>query len=171
MGSRPHLNCRLKGGRDPIRLVVDSLLKIPPRAKIFSSSKSAPLWIATTERAGWDRIKGLQSLANQVIVCVADAGGRVDLSDLMKRLGDREVTSVLSEAGGILSGALLRSGLADQLALFLAPKLIGGGDAPGLLAPGLLEGAGVGRLADARRLSEMRVTPVGEDILVEGVLV
>lgn len=160
----PSLNCRLKGGRDPIRLVVDSRLRIPDYAKVFTSSSTAPLWIATGQSASFARAEALGALENvRVIPCRQNPDGRVNLLDLMLRLGEMDVTSVLCEAGGILTGALLEAGLADRLALFLAPKLIGGRD-----ARGLVEMAGIGSLADAQRLINTRVSMVGEDLLIEG---
>ncbi|MEO5332566.1 MAG: bifunctional diaminohydroxyphosphoribosylaminopyrimidine deaminase/5-amino-6-(5-phosphoribosylamino)uracil reductase RibD [Magnetococcus sp. YQC-5] len=160
----PSLNCRLKGGRDPVRLVVDSRLRIPDQAKVFTSSASAPLWIATGQNASFARAEALGSRDNvRVIPCTQTPDGRVNLIDLMLRLGDMDVTSVLCEAGGGLSGALLKAGLADRLALFLAPKLIGSHD-----ARGLLDLAGVTSLADAWRLLNTRVSSVGEDLLIEG---
>ena len=80
------------------------------------------------------------------------------------RSGAREVTSLLVEGGAELAGALLRADLVDALALFLAPRLIGGDGRP------LLGALGVGRLADAPALFETSVREVGPDVLVEGLL-
>ncbi|MBF0294023.1 MAG: bifunctional diaminohydroxyphosphoribosylaminopyrimidine deaminase/5-amino-6-(5-phosphoribosylamino)uracil reductase RibD [Magnetococcales bacterium] len=160
----PALTCRMKGGRDPIRLVVDSRLRIPDDARVFKSSATAPLWIAAGHGASFARAEALGARENvRVIPCRENHDGRVDLADLMHKLADMDVTSVLCEAGGMLTGALLEAGLADRLALFLAPKLIGGRE-----ARGLLEMAGIGSLADAQRLVATRISHVGEDILIEG---
>ncbi|NGZ05476.1 MAG: bifunctional diaminohydroxyphosphoribosylaminopyrimidine deaminase/5-amino-6-(5-phosphoribosylamino)uracil reductase RibD [Magnetococcales bacterium] len=160
----PRLNCRMPGGRDPVRIVVDSRLRIPEQARVFDSSVESPLWIATGRGANFARAEALGARPNvRVIPCRETADGRVNLNDLMVRLGEMDLTSVLCEAGGVLTGALLEAGLADRLALFLAPKLIGGHD-----SRGLLENIGIGSLADAQRLVNMRVTQVGEDLLIEG---
>ncbi|MBF0213297.1 MAG: bifunctional diaminohydroxyphosphoribosylaminopyrimidine deaminase/5-amino-6-(5-phosphoribosylamino)uracil reductase RibD, partial [Magnetococcales bacterium] len=160
----PRLNCRMPGGRDPVRVVVDSRLRIPDRAKVFDSSIDSPLWIATGRGASFARAEALGSRANvRVIPCRETPDGRVHLQDLMNRLGEMDLTSVLCEAGSVLTGALLEAGLADRMALFLAPKLIGGRD-----SRGLLESVGIGSLADAQRLVNMRVSQVGEDFLIEG---
>ncbi|MEO5378469.1 MAG: bifunctional diaminohydroxyphosphoribosylaminopyrimidine deaminase/5-amino-6-(5-phosphoribosylamino)uracil reductase RibD [Magnetococcus sp. DMHC-6] len=160
----PRLTCRLANGRDPIRLVVDSTLAIPEDAQVFTSSEQAPLWIATTDRATEARRAALEKRARvQLIYCKKNGDGRVDLVDLMGQLGKMEVTSVLSEAGGRLTQALLDAKLADRLELFLAPKLIGGRG-----APGILHGEGVSCLADAWRVSNLRVTHLGEDLLIQG---
>ncbi|MBF0125808.1 MAG: bifunctional diaminohydroxyphosphoribosylaminopyrimidine deaminase/5-amino-6-(5-phosphoribosylamino)uracil reductase RibD [Magnetococcales bacterium] len=160
----PSLTCRMHGGRDPVRLVVDSRLRIPEDARVFTSSQTAPLWIATGHSASFARAEALGARENvRVIPCRETREGRVNLVDMMHRLADMDVTSVLCEAGGVLTGALLEAGLADRLALFLAPKLIGGRD-----ARGILEMTGIGSLADAQRLVRTRICHVGEDILIEG---
>jgi diaminohydroxyphosphoribosylaminopyrimidine deaminase / 5-amino-6-(5-phosphoribosylamino)uracil reductase len=165
LADNPRLNCRIPGGRDPIRLVVDSNLRIPKQATIFKSSSTAPLLVATLKKNHPEQIKKLADRNVQVILCKENKTGQVDLVDLMKQLGKLEITSVLSEAGGILSDGLLNAGVVDRLALFLAPKLIGGQE-----APGLLKGLGIDRLAQARKIADLTVTTVGSDLLLEGSL-
>jgi diaminohydroxyphosphoribosylaminopyrimidine deaminase / 5-amino-6-(5-phosphoribosylamino)uracil reductase len=162
----PRLNCRISGGRDPIRLVVDSNLRIPDSATIFNSSDSAPLMVATLKKHSKKKIKKLTDRNVQVVLCKETAAGQVDLADMMQRLGRLEITSVLSEAGGILSDALLNAGVVDRLALFLAPKLIGGQE-----APGLLQGLGVKHLAKAQEIADLKVTKIGRDLFLEGTVV
>ncbi|MBF0400662.1 MAG: bifunctional diaminohydroxyphosphoribosylaminopyrimidine deaminase/5-amino-6-(5-phosphoribosylamino)uracil reductase RibD [Magnetococcales bacterium] len=162
----PRLNCRLPGGRDPIRLVVDSRLRTPLHAAIRTASQTAELWIAITDDAPAERRQAWQAQPGVVLLtCRRTAAGRVDLLDLLSQLGQRGILSVLTEAGATLNGALLDAGVVDRLALFLAPRLIGG-----LGAAGLLAGEGIARLTDAHHLTELRVTQVGMDLLLEGVL-
>ncbi|MEO5354613.1 MAG: bifunctional diaminohydroxyphosphoribosylaminopyrimidine deaminase/5-amino-6-(5-phosphoribosylamino)uracil reductase RibD [Magnetococcus sp. XQGC-1] len=166
----PRLNCRLRGGRDPIRLVVDSSLRTPLDAAILTSSAQAGVWIATTGHAPPARRAAVEGLAAAgvdvtLLLCRSTPSGRVDLGDLMAQLAKREILSVLAESGAVLNAALLDAGLVDRLALFLAPQLIGGQG-----AAGLLHGDGVASLADAHRLTGLRVTPVGDDFLLEGAL-
>ncbi len=156
----PKLNCRIVGGRDPIRLVVDSQLRIPDAAQVWSSSVAAPLWLATVG-AGGERAQYLQRRGAKIIACRDDGVGRVDLNDLLKQLGDLGINSVLSEAGAVLTGALMRSGLVDRLALYLAPMLIGG-----VGAPGLLGNMGVDDLKEAPRLHGAEISRVGSDFLL-----
>ncbi|MBF0460169.1 MAG: bifunctional diaminohydroxyphosphoribosylaminopyrimidine deaminase/5-amino-6-(5-phosphoribosylamino)uracil reductase RibD [Magnetococcales bacterium] len=168
LADNPQLNCRLRGGRDPIRLVVDSTLKMPLEAAILTASRTAGIWIATTEHAPAARRRALAQKVGerhdgQILLCRATPSGRVDLADLMAQLGQRGILSVLAESGATLSAALWEAGLVDRLALFLAPLLIGG-----RMAPGLLQGEGVARLAEAQRLTNLRVTPMGADLLLEG---
>ena len=172
----PRLNCRLSKGsagnfyRDPIRLVVDSTLQMPLNATMLDASQTAPLWIATTDRAPHERRqawmdKNQSSGKIRLLICRSMPSGRVNLIDMMNQLGALGILTVLSEAGATLNAALLAANLADRLALFLAPKLIGGST-----APGLLQGDGVDLLTNAHRLTKLRCTTVGEDLLLEGEL-
>ncbi|MFQ5693215.1 MAG: RibD family protein, partial [Nitrospinota bacterium] len=90
-------------------------------------------------------------------------GGRVSLRRLLSGLAGREITTLLVEGGGEVAGAFLREGCVDRVAFYVAPLLVGGED-----APGPLRGKGAARLADAWRLRETSVTPLGPDLLVEG---
>ena len=172
LADNPRLNCRLATGqnrlaaRDPIRLVVDSSLKIPLDAAILTSSPTAPLWVACTERAKYTTRTALEKQGVKILLCGQTAKGRVDLNELMNQLGSLGILSVLSEAGSTLSAALFDDGLVDQLALFLAPKLIGGDQAAGLLG-----GEGINLLTNAHHLTKLNVTTVGEDLLLEGELI
>ena len=171
LADNPRLNCRLPTGhtsrayRDPIRLVLDSTLKMPHHAAILTSSTTAALWIATTERSTMARREALSKRGVHLLLCNTTSTGRVDLTDLLNQLGKLGILSILSEAGGTLNAALLEVNLADRLALFLAPKLIGG-----QMAAGLIQGEGVDLLTNAHRLTKLHVTPVGEDLLLEGAL-
>ncbi|MBF0310905.1 MAG: bifunctional diaminohydroxyphosphoribosylaminopyrimidine deaminase/5-amino-6-(5-phosphoribosylamino)uracil reductase RibD [Magnetococcales bacterium] len=163
----PRLNCRLKGGRDPVRLVVDSRLRIPPDRAIFSSSRSAPLWIATVLAPEAETCRALMERWGEsglrLLHCRATATGRVDLPDLMQRVAEAGMNSLLSEGGSELAGALVDAGLVDRLALFVAPLLFGGREAPPILG-----GLGVARIAEARTLKNLAVRNVGQDLLITG---
>nr|CRH07799.1 bifunctional: diaminohydroxyphosphoribosylaminopyrimidine deaminase (N-terminal); 5-amino-6-(5-phosphoribosylamino) uracil reductase [Candidatus Magnetococcus massalia] len=162
----PRMTCRLKGGRDPIRVVVDSTLKLASDAAVINPHSDAPLWIATTHRTAetqGTRFADIEGV--EIIPCSDDDAGRVDLIDLMKKLAEKEITSVLAEAGGRLSGSLLDHKLVDRVALFMAPMLIGGRE-----AFGILDGLGVGQIGEAPRLSQMDVQNLDGDLLIEGCL-
>ncbi|MBF0588878.1 MAG: bifunctional diaminohydroxyphosphoribosylaminopyrimidine deaminase/5-amino-6-(5-phosphoribosylamino)uracil reductase RibD [Magnetococcales bacterium] len=163
MIDNPQLTCRLPGGRHPIRLVVDSTLRIPLEMEFFRTIDEAPLWIAVTDRADPKKRQAMKAKGANILEIEATPQGRVNLTALMARLGALDVTSVLSEAGGILSQALLDARLPDRLELYLAPKLIGGHE-----ASGILNGAGVSRLADAVKITHMRTRMLGHDLLIQG---
>jgi diaminohydroxyphosphoribosylaminopyrimidine deaminase / 5-amino-6-(5-phosphoribosylamino)uracil reductase len=156
----PLLTCRVPGGKDPLRVVVDSTLRIPLHAAVLDVPSPAKTVVATCSR-DWAKVEALKSRGAEVMIC-NERAGRVDLPDLFKRLGATGVQSVLLEGGSHLAGAALRGGLIDRCMIFFAPKVVGG-DGFGLFA-----GEGVTMMGDAIHLEEMTVKRVGGDILVEG---
>ena len=158
----PQLTCRMGvRGRDPSRVIVDSRLRTPPTAALFGLASSARTLIATTEpesvRAG-----ALVDAGAELLPC-REEDGRVDLADLLLRLGARGVQSVLLEGGRELAGAALRGGLVARVLLFYAPKILCSEDGFGLCG-----GPGPRLMADAKRLRDITVRRFGEDILVSG---
>ncbi|MEI8356792.1 MAG: dihydrofolate reductase family protein, partial [Deltaproteobacteria bacterium] len=101
-------------------------------------------------------------LGAELILC-RDRGGRVDLDDLMVKLGVLGIQSVLLEGGRELAGEALRLGLIDKFLFFYAPKLLGGEDGFGLFS-----GRGVESMADALKLSDIKINRFGEDFMLEG---
>ncbi|MDH5696669.1 MAG: dihydrofolate reductase family protein, partial [Dehalococcoidia bacterium] len=91
------------------------------------------------------------------------AEGLVDLEGLLRALGERQITSVLVEGGGILFGSLFDRGLVDKVVAFIAPIIIGGGEAKTAVA-----GKGVDKVADSFRLERVRVKKLGDDLMVSG---
>lgn len=154
----PQLTCRLAGGRDPLRVVVDSALTLPHSARIFTLDSTAPTVVATVCTDA-ERIGRLERPGVEVLTC-RERDGRVDLEELLRLLAGRGVQSLLLEGGGVLAGEALRLGLIDKFLLFYAPKLVGG-DAPGPFA-----GRGVPTMAEALRLKRMTLRRFDEDFLV-----
>jgi len=143
----PQLTVRgVRGGRDPIRVIVDSQLRTPPGAKVLpaNSGSDARMIVATTESAPADRAAALAAAGAEVWRVAADAG-RVKLASLAEALAANDITTALVEGGGELHAGFVAAGLADELQLYVAPIAIGGS------APSWLRGAGVTQLADAAR--------------------
>lgn len=157
----PQLTCRMVRGRDPLRVVVDSRLRTPGNAALLHLDSPAKTIIATIERDP-EKTAAIQRLGAETLVCDA-ADGRVDLEDLLRRLGKRGVQSVLLEGGRELVGSAVRKGLVDKFLLFYAPKLVAGDDGFGLCS-----GRGVARMGDAFMLRTECVRRFSEDILVIG---
>lgn len=164
----PRLDCRgVRGGRDPLRVVVDSRLRTPPTAQVVQLARrsAAATWIVTTRRGAADagRVQALER-AGATIIAVASQRGRVKLPALLALLAERGVGSLLVEGGPTLAGALWRERLVDELVCFIAPKLLG--DAAALP---LLQGVGaVARVAQAVALEAVRVRRLGRDVEVSG---
>ncbi|RNC68617.1 MAG: bifunctional diaminohydroxyphosphoribosylaminopyrimidine deaminase/5-amino-6-(5-phosphoribosylamino)uracil reductase RibD [Desulfuromonadales bacterium] len=156
----PQLTARLPRGRDPLRVVVDSTLRIPLDARLLHQKSTAATLVATVSDDAV-RIGQLEAVGAEVVRC-RERVGRVDLGDLLLRLGKRGVQSVLVEGGRELAGEALRSGLIDKFIFYYAPKLLGGADGYGLFG-----GRSVDRMDDSFRLRTDRVRRFGGDIMIE----
>jgi len=160
----PLLTTRLHGkrGKDPIRVIVDSSLKISPRAKVFNPHSQAGVIIATTKKAS-ERTKKQLEKAGAKVLTIDSENGMVGLKKLMMALGKLEISSLLIEGGTRLATAALEDGIVDKIVFFYAPKILGG-----RLAPGITAGEGVEYINRALKVSDLKVRRCGEDILVEG---
>ncbi|WP_164001349.1 bifunctional diaminohydroxyphosphoribosylaminopyrimidine deaminase/5-amino-6-(5-phosphoribosylamino)uracil reductase RibD [Pyxidicoccus caerfyrddinensis] len=161
----PKLTTRLPGGggKDPLRVVVDSHLRLSPGYTVFTQRSPARTVIATLEDP--EGRKARRFLAQGVEVWqVRQKAGRVDLKALLKRIAKSGLNHVLVEGGAEMYGSFLREHLADSLALFLAPKLIG---SPGLSWAGDL---GVKEMAQAVSVSDLTFERHGADVLLQALL-
>jgi diaminohydroxyphosphoribosylaminopyrimidine deaminase/5-amino-6-(5-phosphoribosylamino)uracil reductase len=157
----PQLTCRIPGGRDPMRAVLDSRLRIPLGARLLHLESAAPTLIVASEGAPADRIAALRAAGAEVLVL---PGSRPSLRQLMEVLGGRDVLSILVEGGGTVHAAALAEGVARKVIAVVSPGLIGGADAPTAVeGPGPLS-------ADLVRLTHVSVRRLGEDVVVEGYL-
>jgi diaminohydroxyphosphoribosylaminopyrimidine deaminase/5-amino-6-(5-phosphoribosylamino)uracil reductase len=157
----PALTCRIRNGRDPLRIVVDGRLRTPLRARVVRQGSPATTLIATTATAAPARRRALARAGAEVMV-VPGRGANVSLPALLRRLATRGVVSVLIEGGGELAAAALRARIVDRLLLVSAPIVIGGDGRP------MLGRLGRTRLAAAPRIVDERVTRLGSDLLREG---
>ncbi len=153
----PRLTARLPGGRDPLRVVLDTDLALPARLRLFRQRSTAPTLVAHASSRTRDLGPGVELLR-----CRRGAGG-VDLADLLARLAARGITHLLVEGGAQVDARFLEAGLVDRLVVFVAPKLVGADGIP------LFAGRGPARMADALALADVRVERVGDDVLVSGV--
>jgi len=159
----PMLTARVRGGRDPYRIVLDNRLDIPEEAKVIGDSPSQ-LIIATTALAPAEKIEKLENKGVKILI-LDFKEGKVDLKSCLSRLGEIGIMSLLVEGGSRVNGSFLDEGLIDKLFLFLSPRLMGDHQALGIFG-----GRGVSNLPKAIALKEMRTKRVGEDILLEGYL-
>jgi diaminohydroxyphosphoribosylaminopyrimidine deaminase/5-amino-6-(5-phosphoribosylamino)uracil reductase len=117
--------------------------------------------VATTERAE-GRIDAWQATGADVAVFDADVDGRVPADALVRELGKRDVQGALLEGGATLAWSFLRAGLVDRVVQYLAPRIIGGADAPGAVG-----GAGFAPVDEALDVSIVSVDRLGPDLRVE----
>lgn len=158
----PMLTARVDGGKNPIRIVVDSSLRIDINANVVQD-KSAKTIIATTDKADKDKILKLQAQDVDVIVVDKDKNDKVDIEKLLDILGQQNICSILVEGGATLSGSFVARKLVDKVYFFIAPKIIGGKEAKTPVA-----GTGILNLQEALALKDIQIEKLEEDILIIG---
>lgn len=151
LNDNPELTTRIDDSRQPLRVILDSKLRTPPDAK----ATGANALIATVQERD---LEGTETLHLK-----ADRTGRVPLMPLLHVLAKRGILSVLVEGGGETHASFFEAGLVDKVYAYVAPKVIGGGDAPGPVG-----GTGIEHIEDVVRLKHMDMIRVGEDILITG---
>ena len=149
----------------PLRVVVDSRARLPLAHRLVRTAHEIPTLVATTPQAPGDRVTALKAAGVEVLV-VDGPGPRVDLRALAGALAKRNVTSLLIEGGGTLHAAALDAGIVDQVAIFIAPILLGGREAVPVLG-----GVGAATLGEAWRLTDVALERIGDDWLFSGTVV
>lgn len=155
----PRLNVRDPAielhGREPLRVVLDTRLRMPHSARILKAGGEVLVFTAA-QRAG-AAVK-LEGAGAKVIAGQLDEEGRIALSHVLEELGRRQCNDVLVEAGPTLAGRFLQLGLADELIVYLAPVLLGPDARPMAVL------AGLNRVEDAARYTLMHLRRVGDDV-------
>ncbi len=164
LADNPALTCRLAGGgRDPVRIILDSRARIPADSRVLTQDSDAPTFVAVTDKASIAGIKSLASVGAKLVRTAADGQGRVDLHDLITKLGEMEITGLLVEGGAEVAASFLEARLVDKVLTFIAPKIVGGKEAPGPIG-----GAGADTMDRAVRLESVNSGCIGEDFFIEG---
>ena len=166
----PMLNCRIEGGRDPIRIIADSHLRIPIDSQLVRTAGQQPLIVACLPDADEEKAAQLQEKGVEVLripgVTTADITEEqkevISLPVLMKELGARKIDGILLEGGGQLNESALQAGIVDRIYCYIAPKIFGGAQAK---TP--VEGQGLTRAADALQFNRIGMQEFGQDILLE----
>jgi diaminohydroxyphosphoribosylaminopyrimidine deaminase/5-amino-6-(5-phosphoribosylamino)uracil reductase len=158
----PELTTRLVKGRNPVRVVLDSHLRIPLDSKVLMNQSAAKTLIAATPSAPKEKLAALKKMGIEVLTLPPDSTGRVDLKALLKTLAQRQISSVLVEGGAEVITSFLRLALADKIIAIIAPRLMGAGtDAVGKL--------NIIYISQTLKLNFTKVYRSGEDIVVEGI--
>ena len=162
----PHLTARSCGGRggtarkQPLRVIVDGKGRTPLTAQLFGEPGKTLLalgkYVTPEEKVTFAQV-GAELLE------LPSEGGLVDLAKLLKALGEREITSVLVEGGGILLGSLFDGKLVDKVIAFITPIIIGGKEAKTAVS-----GKGVDKVVDSLKLRRVSLEKLGEDLMVSG---
>ena len=158
----PLLNVRLEGDFvNPIKIILDSKLRIPIGAKLFSSSQALTI-IAHSKDYDVKKYKILKEKKNVELISLNYKDGFLDLEELMEKLRDFNICSILLEGGGNLNFSMLNGKLVDKVLFFIAPKFIGGK----ALSP--VSGQGIKNMKDAIKLRDLQVEKMGPDVFVSG---
>ena len=156
----PELTTRIPNGRNPIRIILDSTLRVPLDSKIVTDGL-AKTWIFTAKTYNEEAKKKLEERGISIFHTTGER--HVNPNDVVRILGEKLVSSVLIEGGGSIHAAFLENQLVDKVEIYIAPKLIGGKQ-----APTFLEGTGVELMRDAVELDDMRITQIGKDFKFTG---
>ncbi len=146
--------------KQPLRVIVDSSGRTPAVARVFH--EQGHTMVALGKKAPRENKERLAQAGAELLE-LPSSRGQVDVKTLMKLLGERQITSVLVEAGGTLLGSMFDNGLVDKVVAFIAPMIIGGKDAYAAVA-----GRGTERLVDSLKLKRVKVEQIGDDVMVTG---
>ncbi|MGN1085782.1 MAG: bifunctional diaminohydroxyphosphoribosylaminopyrimidine deaminase/5-amino-6-(5-phosphoribosylamino)uracil reductase RibD [Porcipelethomonas sp.] len=155
----PQLTCRLENGRNPVRIICDSRLRTPLDSNIVKTALEVPTIIAcleTVENGEEYEKKGVKLLR------VGEKDGHIDLAELMKKLGELKIDSILLEGGAQLNYSALQAGIVNKVQAYISPKIFGGKTAPSPVGS-----EGVSSPAEGFMLKNPRISSFGEDFLIE----
>ncbi|MDU2065960.1 MAG: bifunctional diaminohydroxyphosphoribosylaminopyrimidine deaminase/5-amino-6-(5-phosphoribosylamino)uracil reductase RibD [Sporomusaceae bacterium] len=161
----PLLTTRLPEGPgcNPTRIILDSKARTPLDAKVVTN-KEARTIIAVTKSASMDKVKALEA-AGVTVWTISEGPSGLNLRELFSRLASYPVTSILVEGGAAVNASVLAENLADKVAWFVAPKILGGKTAPSPIG-----GSGVASLSQAYELEDLAIEQLEEDILISAYL-
>lgn len=158
----PALTARTERGTEyPLRIVLDTKARTAPGAKVYERSGKGAL-LAATDAAPAARLSAFKEMGVEVLVLPADDAGRPDTHALLAALHERNIVSVLVEGGGEVLGAFFDADLLNEIEMFVAPKLFGGGKPA-------FGGDGIAHLTDADRFSFQQIKSAGPDFRFRGV--
>jgi diaminohydroxyphosphoribosylaminopyrimidine deaminase/5-amino-6-(5-phosphoribosylamino)uracil reductase len=160
----PFLTCRYGGTggavkNKQLRVIVDGLGRTPPTARVFG--EPGKVLVAIGKSVDKKIKKAMEDVGAELLE-FPTIDGKINISNLLKVLGEREVTSILLEAGGILLGSFFEAGMVDKVIAFIAPMVVGGDS---MVAVG---GLGVEKITDATRLERVTIERFGDDLMIGG---
>ncbi|WP_042220623.1 bifunctional diaminohydroxyphosphoribosylaminopyrimidine deaminase/5-amino-6-(5-phosphoribosylamino)uracil reductase RibD [Oceanobacillus manasiensis] len=155
----PALTARIPNGKNPIRIVLDSTLKIPLDHQLVADHL-AETWVFTTSRYNKKKRGLLEARGVRIILLEGDF---LQGEDVLNYLGENGISSLLIEAGATINATFMEHQLVDKLIVYMAPKLVGGQNAPSFLG-----GTGVEKMQDATDLKDLQVETIGKDLKITG---
>ena len=156
----PLFTCRLPNRKSPIRIICDTALRMPLHAKIVQTANEVQTILATCNTDKKDQEKYLERGCE--VIVLPKQKGHVNISILMKILGERHIDSILLEGGANLNWSCLENGIVNKVQTYIAPKLFGGVEAKTPIG-----GAGITHPSDCYQLINKKIQIIGDDILIE----
>lgn len=156
----PSLTCRQKGGRNPVRVIIDSTLKAPPTSKVYNDDGTKVI-IATSENIDKNKLK-IYPEHIEILRCPLNKDNKIDLEYLVQKL---KVSSILVESGGNLNGAFLKYNLIDKIYFFIAPKITGDNS-----SKSSFEGIEIKNISESKEFVFGEIKNFSPDIMIEGYL-
>ncbi len=161
MADDPQLTCRIAGGRNPWRIVLDRRLRVSPSAQLFRQRDPEKTIVVTSRRAASGKAKILTARGAKILR-VGERNGKISWNALLKRLARLEIQSVLIEGGAATAASALKEKVVDKVLFFYAPKIIGGDGRV------MIETLGIRRIDRSLRLKRLEVLKLSGDIVVSG---
>ena len=159
----PLLTCRIPGGKNPVRIICDTALKIPLDSKIVQTAKTVPTIVAASAcNASFNNKKEQLEAMGLTIIETKLKNSKLDLKDLMQKIGETGIDSILLEGGGTLNYSALKQGIVQKLQIYIGARIFGGKES---LSP--VEGEGIKNISDAVKLKLINTAAIGEDVLLE----
>jgi len=155
----PELTCRLRGGRNPLRIILDGRLRLPLGARVLTNTQRAATLVLAGRGVSAIKVRKIEARGAEVL-CLPNTAGRIALSRVLQAIGRRGITSVLIEGGATVAAAAVAERMVDRLLIFYAPMLIGGDGRP-MLGP-----LGVRHLQQAPQFGCLQVKRFATDVLV-----
>ncbi len=160
----PMLISNLKGRKNPLRVVIDPKLTTPLSARLMTSLETAPTLILADDSASVKKQRQIEQLGATVQRFRHQKEG-ISFDTILKMLGEMGICNLLIEGGGNVNGRALREGAVDRVIFYIAPKFLAGDDATSVVS-----GKALSLLSQAILLQDIKISTVGEDICISGMV-
>ncbi|MCF6228845.1 MAG: RibD family protein, partial [Planctomycetes bacterium] len=150
------------GPRNATRIVMDSRAELPATSQLATSANDQPVIVVTRPGADPNNVKRLQACGCEILICDGESPAN-QVEQLLRVLGQRKMTQVLVEGGGVLLGQFFDAKQVDEVHVFMAPKIVGGADASNPVG-----GKGVELMAGALHLENPIVESLEGDVYLRG---
>ena len=159
----PQLTLRLVKGKNPIRIVLDSSLRSPLKSRILNPKRGTKTILATTSRANNKKVKQFEKKGVEILFVKLNKAQQVDLKDLLKKLGEKKINSVLVEGGAKIITSFLKEKLADRMIIIIAPLIMGKGLSS-------INDREIKKIKDTLSFSSLQLYQYGKDLVLDGII-